>query len=115
MYLGLGLDIMSDEPKKTDMISKKMYNIESKIINSVINGDNATIDFGENLSSEEMKEVSEIVELCSVYKEYIFNEINVYKDKYNELNKWFEYEGPFESEEHNFFVKNIKKKTKIKD
>ena len=33
MYLGLGLDIMSDEPKKTDMISKKMYNIESKIIN----------------------------------------------------------------------------------
>ena len=115
MYLGLGLDIMSDEPKKTDMISKKMYNIESKIINSVINGDNETIDFGENLSSEEMKEVSEIVELCSVYKEYIFNEINVYKDKYNELNKWFEYEGPFESEEHNFFVKNIKKKTKIKD
>ena len=70
MYLGLGLDIMSDEPKKTDMISKKMYNIESKIINSVINGDNATIDFGENLSSEEMKEVSEIVELCGVYKEY---------------------------------------------
>ena len=62
-----------------------------------------------------MREVSEIVELCSVYKEYIFNEINVYKDKYNELNKWFEYEGPFESEEHNFFVKNIKKKTKIKD
>lgn len=115
MYLGLGLDIMSDEPKKTDMISKKMYNIESKIINSVINGDNETIDFGENLSSEEMKEVSEIVELCSVYKEYIFNEINVYKEKYNELNKWFEYEGPFESEEHNFFVKNIKKKTKIKD
>ena len=115
MYLGLGLDIMPDVPKKTDMISKKMYNIESKIINSVINGDNATIDFGENLSSEEMKEVSEIVELCSVYKEYIFNEINVYKDKYNELNKWFEYEGPFESEEHNFFVKNIKKKTKIKD
>lgn len=115
MYLGLGLDIMSDEPKKTDMISKKMYNIESKIINSVINGDNETIDFGENLSSEEMKEVSEIVELCSVYKEYIFNEIDVYKDKYNELNKWFEYEGPFESEEHNFFVKNIKKKTKIKD
>ena len=102
MYLGLGLDIMSDVPKKTDMISKKMYNIESKIINSVINGDNETIDFGENLSSEEMKEVSEIVELCSVYKEYIFNEINVYKDKYNELNKWFLYEGPFESEEHNF-------------
>ena len=115
MYLGLGLDIMPDVPKKTDMISKKMYNIESKIINSVINGDNETIDFGENLSSEEMKEVSEIVELCSVYKEYIFNEINVYKEKYNELNKWFEYEGPFESEEHNFFVKNIKKKTKIKD
>ena len=115
MYLGLGLDIMSDESKKTDMISKKMYNIESKIINSVINGDNETIDFEENLSSEEMKEVYEIVELCSVYKEYIFNEINVYKDKYNELNKWFEYEGPFESEEHNFFVRNIKKKTKIKD
>lgn len=45
------------------------------------------IDFGENLSSEEMREVSEIVELCSVYKEYIFNEINVYKEKYNELNK----------------------------
>ena len=69
------------------MISKKMYNIESKIINSVINGANETIDFGENLSIEEMKEVSEIVELCSVYKEYIFNEINVYKEKYNELNK----------------------------
>ena len=97
------------------MISKKMYNIESKIINSVINGDNATIDFGENLSSEEMREVSEIVELCGVYKEYIFNEINVYKDKYNELNKWIEYEGALESVEHNFFVKNIKKKTKIKD
>lgn len=47
------------------------------------------------MSSEEMMEVSEIVELCGVYKEYIFNEINVYKDKYNELNKWFEYEGPF--------------------
>ena len=105
---------MPDVPKKTDMISKKMYNIESKIINSVIWG-NITIDFGENLSSEEMWEVSEIVELCGVYKEYIFNEINVYKDKYNELNKWFLYEGPFESEEHNFFVKNIKKKTKIKD
>lgn len=44
MYLGLGLDIMSDEPKKTDMISKKMHNIESKIINSVIWG-NVTIDF----------------------------------------------------------------------
>lgn len=70
MHLGLGLDIMSDESKKTDMISKKMYNIESKIINAVIYGDNATIDFGENLSSEEMKEVSEIVELCGVYKEY---------------------------------------------
>ena len=101
MYLGLGLDIMSDEPKKTDMISKKMYNIESKIINSVIWG-NITIDFEENLSSEEMREISEIVELCGVYKEYIFNEINVYKDKYNELNKWFLYEGPFESKEHNF-------------
>ena len=44
MYLGLGLDIMPDVPKKTDMISKKMYNIESKIINSVIWG-NVTIDF----------------------------------------------------------------------
>lgn len=62
-----------------------------------------------------MREISEIVELCDVYKEYIFNEINVYKDKYNELNKWFLYEGPFESEEDNFFVKNIKKKTKIKN
>ena len=101
MYLGLGLDIMSDEPKKTDMISKKMYNIESKIINSVIWG-NITIDFEENLFSEEMREIYEIVELCDVYKEYIFNEINVYKDKYNELNKWFLYEGPFESKEHNF-------------
>lgn len=78
-----------------------MYNIESKIINSVIWG-NITIDFEENLFSEEMREIYEIVELCDVYKEYIFNEINVYKDKYNELNKWFLYEGPFESEEHNF-------------
>ena len=101
MYLGLGLDIMPDVPTKTDMISKKMYNIESKIINSVIWG-NITIDFEENLFSEEMREIYEIVELCDVYKEYIFNEINVYKDKYNELNKWFLYEGPFESEEHNF-------------
>lgn len=78
-----------------------MYNIESKIINLVIWG-NITIDFEENLFSEEMREIYEIVELCDVYKEYIFNEINVYKDKYNELNKWFLYEGPFESEEHNF-------------
>lgn len=38
MYLWLELDIMPDVPKKTNMISKKMYNIESKIINSVIWG-----------------------------------------------------------------------------
>lgn len=49
-----------------------------------------------------------------INKDYIFNDIDKYKNEYCEIRKWFDFEQSFDYVDYNYFINRVKKRTKYK-